>query len=197
MTEEQIPKHKAKWEERAEKEILADKVFHRLYSEFWTTGIVCNFWELDYQENPINLTSAEIIYKIREFLRNEPTELQQSFFLNFLAKYPISICQRNVTQLLKHVIGFIYHYSETEFNEEQKQNGAEKISYDDLAKIFCRSKAIIHDCVVGTEADWQEVLRKVEEEKALELEARKQLIEDKKKELLRAEEQKQTNNQAK
>jgi predicted secreted protein len=75
------------------------------------------------------------------------------------------------------------------------ENGAEKVSYDDLSEIFVRSKATISECVNATEGEWREIQQKVADEQKLEEEARRQLIEEKKQKLREIEQNNQTINQ--
>jgi hypothetical protein len=102
-------------------------------------------------------------------------------FLEYLARYPVSICKRDVSPLLKRLIGF--HYRLGVPTEQQKLNGAEKVSYDDLSEIFGRSKATISECVNETETEWNEIQRQAELDTVAEEEAKRQLIAERKKKL--------------
>lgn len=124
------------------------------------------------------LTTEEILNKIREFNDQKPKDVNKAIFLEYLDCYPVSICKREVSPKLRYLIGF--HYRLGVPTDEQAKNGAEKTSYDDLSQIFVRSKATISDCIHKTQAQWDHFQQELAKETALEAEANRQLIEERK-----------------
>lgn len=176
---------------RIEIEMIGNKLMKRIYDSYFQLGVCLTLIDEDFQEDFSTLTASEIMNKIREFTRGDPNDIHYNIFLHYLAHYPVSMCKRDVSPVLKALIGF--HYRLGEPNEEHVSNGAEKVSYDDLSKIFVRSKATVSECVNRTETAWNEIQQKLQQEQVLEEEARKQLLEEKKKELVQMEENKQKN----
>lgn len=161
---------------------LGEAVIKRVYDNFYKFGVASTLFDCGLEESDYStLTIKEIMDKIKDFLAQNPSDVNEIVFLHYLAKYPVSMARRDVSPTLKRLIGF--HYRLGEPDEEQKENGAEKVSYDDLAEIFVRSKATISACVNQTELEWREVQQKVADEEKLEAEARKQLLEEKKQQL--------------
>jgi hypothetical protein len=137
------------------------------------------------KESYENLTVQEIMNKIKDFLAQEPSKVNYEIFLKFLSYYPVSMCKREVSPLLRKLIGGCYRLGRHEPDEESNLDW--KISYEDLAEIFCRSKATISDCIVKTEDEWkrvkQEVDQAMEREKYAITEAKRQIIEEAKQKL--------------
>ena len=100
------------------------------------------------------VSSEDILTKIREFLESEPTDEMYEIFLRYLAHYPVSLCSRKVTPLLKMLIGF--HYRLGKPNKKQKAMDYKAVSYSELSQIFGRSKATISEAVNETKDLWQE-----------------------------------------
>jgi TolA-binding protein len=71
-----------------------------------------------------------------------------------------------------------------------RENGAEKVSYEDLSEIFVRSKDTISECVNQTETAWRELQEDIEKQKQIDAEAKKQLIEEQKQKLRQEEQNK-------
>jgi hypothetical protein len=93
--------------------------------------------------------------KIRDVIAANPNDINKTCFLEYLAKYPVSMCKRDVSPLLKRLIGF--HYRLGVPDEQQELNGAGKVSYDDLSEIFGRNKATVSVCI--NETEWNEIQR--------------------------------------
>ena len=127
------------------------------------------------------LTTEDIRDKIRDFVESEPIDEHCIIFLHYLSNYPVSICRRNVSPVLKHLIGFHYRLGEQYKKEHYKK--AKPVSMEELAQIFGRSKATIHECVSETENSWKEFLRFKEQEEEGEAIARRELIEEAKERL--------------
>lgn len=177
------------FEQRAYMAELGEKLAKRVYDMLfrYTTCIL----DIGEENNLSTLTVYEIMNKVRDAMAAEPNDVNKMCFLEYLAKYPVSMCKRDVSPLLKRLIGF--HYRLGIPTEQQKLNGAEKISYDDLSEIFGRSKATISSCVNETESEWNEIQRQATLETEAEEEAKRQLIAEKKKKLEEEEENEGTN----
>jgi hypothetical protein len=98
------------------------------------------------------LTVKEVIERITEFIKQEPDKLQTQLFLTYLSYYPVSMCKRDVSPLLKSIIGIQYLGTKElieEMNKERKADDPElkTISYEDLCTVFMRSKATISEYV--------------------------------------------------
>ena len=63
-------------------------------------------WENNLKDVPIE----EVIGKMRDFLASKPKEVNYSSFLYYMAYFPVSMCKRAVSPLLKSVIGFHYGF---------------------------------------------------------------------------------------
>lgn len=168
------------------------KLCKRIYDNIFKVGVASNLYDSGIEERDCStLTVQEIVNKIKDFLKSDPSDEKHIIFLNYLAKYPVSMCKRDVSPLLKKLIGF--HYRLGIPNKEQELNGAEKVSYDDLSEIFVRSKATISQCVNETEIEWKELQQEIEDAKRIEAEAKQQLIEEEKARLRQEEMEKQSN----
>jgi hypothetical protein len=187
MNEEEI-------REGVEKTRIGEAVIKRVYDDLFRFGVCMNLTDLDLEETDYSTLSVkEVIDKIRAFLAQKPKDVSEMIFLHYMAKYPVSMCKRDVSPCLRTLIGF--HYRLGVPDKEQQESGAEKVSYDDLSEIFVRSKATISECVNQTESKWKEVQWKAEQEQKLEEEARRQLIEEKKQKLREMEQNSQTDEQ--
>jgi hypothetical protein len=161
---------------------LGEAVIRRVYDNFCRYAAASTLFDCGSEESDYSaLTSGEIIDKIKDFLAQNPSDVSEMIFLNYLAKYPVSMCRRDVSPTLRRLIGF--HYRLGEPDKTQRENGAEKVSYDDLAQIFVRSKATISACVNQTEPDWRDFQRHAAEAEEIEKLARQQLIEEEKRKL--------------
>ena len=170
---------------------LGEAMIKRVYGDLFKFSVASNLTDLDLEETDFStLTVYEVIRKIRDFLAQNPKDINRIIFLEYLGKYPVSMCKRDVSPLLKRFIGF--HYRLGDPDRVQRENGAEKVSYDDLSEIFVRSKATISECVNQTESEWKGIQSKIREEQELEEEARKQLLEEKKQKLREMEQNNQT-----
>lgn len=65
------------------------------------------------------------------------------------------MCRRNVSSTLRFLIGFHYGLGRIFKKDYSKVN---PVTMDELAEIFGRSKATIHDCIKETEEAWRDFL---------------------------------------
>ena len=124
-----------------------------------------------------NLIAKEIMDKIAEFMSNaNPKHEELVFdFWQLIAEYPVSICERKMSDTLKLLITLFYNYKipyvkqkdrkQQELwdavREKYNKEGCKlRYSYEQLGILFMRSKASIHDAIEEKEG---EVKRLVEE----------------------------------
>ena len=157
---------------------LLEKASMRIYQAVYRVyvGLTLAEGEPFVKEDLSNLTVQEILDKIKDFLKSEPRDEHYIIFLHYLANYPVSMCKRSVSQTLKFLIGFHYRLGEELKKESFKE--AKTVSMEELAEIFERSKATIHDCVSETETSWKEFLTSREKQKDIEAKAERELIEE-------------------
>lgn len=168
-----------KTEEVGENDLL-NALSKRIFNEAFQFS-VCEQLTIDeVMENDFStLTAQEIIDKIRDHIKQGPSNVNSLVFLKYLAYYPVSMCKREVSPLLKKIIGF--HYNLGESNEHLKnKHSIDSISYDDLAEIFGRSKATISEYVNQIQVEWQTYLKEVAEAEAIKKQAERELIEEEK-----------------
>ena len=133
----------------------------------------------EYRESAEGLNAQQIIDLIYDYLNNHgANEVNTYIFLHLLAYYPKSMTSYNLTPLMQKLIAFIYFYS---------QNSKEvKLSMDDLAELFHRSKSTIYDCI-QKHGEFEKMLKDEIEQERLRVkaqkEAYKQLIEEEKQKL--------------
>lgn len=165
-----------------------DKVAHRFYQAAYRVNVGLLFTEGEpaVKEDLANVTVNEIMEKIAEFADSNPLDEHYIVFLHYLAKYPVSMCKRKVSKLLKLLIGFHYGYGQM-FKEEHYKK-VKPVSMEELSQIFGRSKATIHECIKDTEEYWKEFVELLEREKEIEAKAERELVEEAK-ERLRKEKQ--------
>ena len=171
-------------EETSEQKLL-ESIGKRILSDGFQIALCDEMLIETLKENYENLTNKEIMNKIKDFLEQEPHEVNYQVFLKFLFYYPVSMCKREVSPLLRRLIGLCYRLGRHEPDEVSRLDW--KISYDDLAEIFCRSKATINDCINKTQDEWnqvkQEVNAEIDRENYAVAEAKRQLIEEAKQKL--------------
>lgn len=125
----------------------------------------------EFKEDPGQLSGREVIDKIRDHYTNKPSDFQTGVFLQYLSYYPVSMCKKNVSPFLRFIIGFHYRMAIKLIEENEDFKALEKTSYDDLAKIFGRSKATIHACVNDTNHQWNDFLQYLNMEERVQVEA--------------------------
>jgi len=131
-------------------------------------------------ENLSSLTVHEILDKIKDFLNSDPTDEHYNVFLHYLANYPVSMCRRKVSPILKYLIGFHYRLGQMFKKDYSKVS---PISMEELAEIFGRSKATVHDCIKETESAWKSFLELKKKHEEAEAKAERELIEEAKQRL--------------
>lgn len=131
-------------------------------------------------EDLSGLTVNGMLDKIEDFLGSDPIDEHYSIFLRYLARYPVSMCSRQVSPVLKMLIGFHYQLGKMVKEEHSK---VKVVSMEELAEIFGRSKATIHECVKATEESWKEFLEFKKREEEVEAKAERELIEEAKERL--------------
>ena len=136
------------------------------------------------------LAKEEIFERVQDFWRrydkitSSDDEFAPVYFVELLAKYPVSLCKRQMTDTLKLLIALFYFDSKP--NPEEKEPIWNGYSYDNLALIFVRSKASIHDAIKEKEAKAKAILNHVQLRKKAREIALQQLV-DEEKERLRTE----------
>ena len=164
----------------SEHELL--KLITEKKSRDWFNLRIANFYsDLNIKEETKDISAQEILGKINEFLKESPNENQMNLFLLYLSKFPKSMCQRPISKALEFIIGFHYNLSREKDGEKQH----EPLSMEELANIFRRSKASIHECVKNTENLWNDYQKelKMEEEQEILTIAKRELIEEAKEKL--------------
>jgi len=122
----------------------------------------------------------EMLDKIRDFVSSDPKDEHYIVFLHYLLNYPVSMCRRNVSPTLRFLIGFHYGLGQMFKKDYGKVN---PVTMDELAEIFGRSKATIHECIKATEESWKKFLEFKEKQKEIEAKAERELIEEAKQRL--------------
>jgi hypothetical protein len=118
-----------------------------------------------------DLVAQQIVDKITSFHERLNREaflgiapFAESYFLNLIALYPVSMCNRNMTETLKLVVSLFYFGSQPTETEKKKRLKDEVeckelfpsitpsrvyggYSYDDLAMMFDRTKSAIVEAI--------------------------------------------------
>lgn len=155
------------------------RIFQAIYRV--SVGLTLSGGDPFVKEDISTLTVQEILDKIRDFLNSNSLDEHYVIFLHYLVNYPVSMCKRNVSPVLKQLIGFHYRLGQQHKKEYHKK--AKPVSMEELAQIFGRSKATIHECVSETETSWKEFLRFKEQQEEAHAIARRELIEEAKERL--------------
>jgi hypothetical protein len=133
-----------------------------------------------------NLTAKQLLDKIDAFyLRFNPEltlgDMAESYFLQFLTYYPVSMCSYNMTTALKLVIALIYFSNKPTEEEIAKKNDLwDGYSYEDLALIFDRSKASIHAAIKEKETEALAIIQAAKLKSQVTKAALQELIEEEK-----------------
>ncbi len=142
-----------------------------------------------------DLTAQQIVEKINAFherLNREAhlgvASFAESYFLNLIALYPVSMCKRNMTEPLKLVAALFYFGSQPSEAEKKKQTSTEckelfpsitpspaycGYTYEDLALIFDCSRSAIAEAIRQKQKEAKVML----EEAALRYETKKAELE--------------------
>lgn len=122
----------------------------------------------------------EMLDKIRDFVSSDPRDEHYIVFLHYLLNYPVSMCRRNVSPTLRFLIGFHYRLGHI-FKKDYGR--ANPVTMEELAEIFGRSKATIHDCIKETEGAWKDFLELKKKHEEVQAKAERELIEEAKQRL--------------
>ena len=137
-----------------------DVAYKKVNNEMFRLHALQQLTHFGYREDDLsNLTVYDIIDKIRQFIESKPSNVDYIIFLEYLANYPVSLCRRKVSPLLRLLIGMQYRLGDPNNGMVAKSLNKDllkKVSYSDLSKIFVRSKATISEAVKETEEVWQE-----------------------------------------
>jgi len=135
----------------------------------------------EYRETADGLTAQQILDLIHDYLNDGNNEVNTYIFLHLLAYYPKSMTSYNLTPLMQKLIALAYYYSQNARGEDTP-----KLSMDDLAELFHRSKSTIYDCI-QKHGELEQILKAELEEDRLRAKAQKeayrQLIEEEKQKL--------------
>lgn len=135
------------------------------------TGYELSPRETDFSD----LTTKEIMDKIAEFMSNTNPKHEELIpdFWQLIANYPVSMCQRKMSDTLKLLINLFYHYKPPKIKQKDKLhqelwdsvrerfNKQGFFSYEQLAILFMRSKASIHDAIQEKEAEVKQLVEEV------------------------------------
>ncbi|MGA2523566.1 MAG: hypothetical protein ABSF65_05365 [Candidatus Bathyarchaeia archaeon] len=133
-----------------------------------------------------NLTAKQLLDKINAFYQRYDIEgplgdEAESYFLQLMQAYPVSMCAYSTSEALKLTIALIYFDSKPTEEEKSKANDQyEGYSCEDLALIFDRSKATIHAAIEGKEDEAKAIVEEARLRILIKSEARKQLIDEEK-----------------
>jgi len=136
----------------------------------------------EYRESAEGLNAQQIIDLIYDYLNNHgANEVNTYIFLHLLAYYPKSMTSYNLTPLMQRLIALTYFFCQNAHGED-----VPKLSMDDLAELFHRSKSTIYDCI-QKHGELEKMLKDEIEQERLRVkaqkEAYKQLIEEEKQKL--------------
>jgi hypothetical protein len=139
------------------------------------------------ESNLADLATQQIIDKIKAFYvryekdRSEVSDFAEGYFLELLAYFPVSMCSYSMSEDLKLVIALIYFSSKPTEQELEKENDPwEGYSYEDLALVFDRSKATIHQSIKQKEAEAKAIIQAASQKEEVRKIAMQQLIEEEK-----------------
>jgi hypothetical protein len=175
-------------EEIIDQEELQQNISKRIFNDMFQYSVCLKTTFEQLMENDFsNLSAQEIIEKIRDHLKQNPSNVSSLIFLKYLSCYPVSMCKREVSPRLKKLIGFHYNLGIPEEHLEN-EHGVSRVSYEDLAEIFVRSKATISEYVNQFKDEWVTFENELAQAENIEQQAKRQLIEEEK-EKIRLEKQ--------
>jgi predicted DNA-binding protein YlxM (UPF0122 family) len=168
--------------ESLSKDQLLDKLSFRINQAIYRVGIglVLADAEVSSKEDSSILTVQEILDKIKDFLSSDPKDEHYIVFMHYLASFPVSTCKRKVSPTLRYLIGFHYRLGQMFKKDYGKVN---PVSMEELAEIFGRSKATVHDCIKETEGAWKDFLELKKKHEEIQAKADRELIEETKERL--------------
>ena len=125
--------------------------------------------ETDYS----SITVKQVFDKIEEFMSNAKAEWFVYDFWQLITDYPVSMCQRKMSDGLTFLITLFYHYKiptvkrKDKLDQElwdsvrDKFNKEGMFTYEQLGLLFMRSKASIHDAIKDREPEIRDITREV------------------------------------
>jgi len=168
--------------ERIDRDGLLEKISLRISQAIYRVSVssVLTEDEHPFEEDLSTLTAQEILDKIKDFLGSDPKDEHYIVFMSYLANYPVSMCKRKVSHALKYLVGFHYRLAQMLKKDYGKVS---PVSMEELAEIFGRSKATIHDCIRETEGAWKDFLELKKKHEEVESKAERELVEEAKERL--------------
>lgn len=142
--------------------MLSTRVFNDV---FQIQTALCTV-DVGIHEDYPGLSAGAILEKVRSFLDGNPTETQCAIFLEYLSRFPVTMCQRDVNEILVALIGFHYHVGIP--SKEDREKGIEPVSYQDLSTIFARSKSTISEALDRFKPTWLEFESRRDQEQRIE-----------------------------
>jgi len=162
-------------------EMIGKTIMNKAFRATLPSTYFSHLWEKDLS----SLDSQDIIDKMIEFLNSNPKDENYACFLFYLTHFPVSMCKRSVSSKLKFLIGFHYRLGVPQKKDQKHIN---RVSMEELAEIFGRSKATIHECIKETEIRWKNFQAFVKRQTEIEAKAEKELVEEAKARLLKERE---------
>ncbi len=173
---------------------------------------LCGYFEREKIKLPAyetcdGLNSEDLIKEVRSFyLRLDKShglvcEFAEGFHLDLLARYPVSMCRRDISDTLAYVMALIYYtnipsdidmqeyrieYAKWERQEKWERSlrppdePVQQFSMEDLAVIFNRSRATVFQALKRKENEVHDLVQNTKLREEAREEARKLLIEEEK-----------------
>jgi hypothetical protein len=156
-----------------------------------TELFLSEFGEIPELESGKNVSTKEILDRIKEYLNSDGDEVMNYHFLELLSMYPDSFLMRDMSETLKRVITayYIWNFQKPlqEYNralaewERDKYSRKKPVlsdhkpyySYDRLAVLFGRSKSSIHEAISQFKDEYERLYFKRKDEYAEFLEWKK------------------------
>ena len=173
--------------ESVSRDELLEKTFLRICQAVYRVDVGLTLTEMEslVEEDLSSLTVQAILDKIKDFLDSDPIDEHYNIFLHYLAKYPVSMCERQVSPILKSLVGFHYRIGQMYKEESKSYQKVNPVSMQELAQIFGRSKATIHNCIKETGEAWKEFMELKKKEEQIEAKAERELVDEAKNRLRR------------
>jgi len=163
-----------KFAERDPREIL-DMIGKTIMNKAFRVTLPFTYFSHLWEKDLSSLGSQDIIDKMKDFLNSNPKDENYACFLFYLTHFPASLCKRSVSPKLKFLIGFHYRLG---VPQKKDQKSIQRVSMEELAEIFGRSKATIHECIRETETTWRSFQAYSERQREIEGKAERELIEE-------------------
>ena len=128
--------------EQAERKPTLRETMHEIADMLRKQAFVTNLCNEEFKEEAEGITAQQIIDLIRDYLKQRGAERDAAVFLNLLATYPKSMVSRNLTTIMRTLITLSYYITQNAGDKETP-----KLSMDDLALYFHRSKSTINETI--------------------------------------------------